>query len=158
MNINSINYQNYQPLSFDSSNNLSANTRQTLIALGINPDSVSSEEEAKALIIQLLTQKVQIAKFPQTNTNYSSGSEIISKAKSLAAQAGVNIDTETSISKMLQTLTDRISAHSKTPEKEKYQSQLKEIEREYSLMEQNEKSMYSSMNYTAELNKMILGL
>ncbi len=140
---------------------LSPQTRQALIALGIDPKSVSSEEEAKALIQKILTQKVQLAKPKKTDKNCCAQSEIISKAKTLAQLVGVVITESMSMEKMFEIIEEKIKELEKSPTGKDitaYKNELEALKREYNELKAKENAMYASMNYTADMNRLILGI
>ena len=139
---------------------LSSQTRQVLIALGINPNSVASEEEARALIQRILTEKVQLAKPQKSDKNCCAQSEIISKAKILASLVNVVIPESTSVSKMLEIIEEKINELSRNSNKDfsAYKNELEELKREYATIKDNENALYNVMNYSADLNRLKLGI
>ncbi len=161
MSINSINL-NLGFISFEQASNLTQKTKQTLLALGIDPKSVSSETEALALINKILSQRVQLAKSTKTKSENCAEFEIISKAKSLASYAGITLKESVPIDKMLQKISDKLESISqKDADKlgiENYKKELRDLKNKYSELKEKENTMISSMDYNANLNKIILGL
>lgn len=145
---------------------ISDSTKRKLQALGIDPTTVTSEAQAQMLInAAQARQQVQRANNESSskNTTSSSESELISKAKSLASQMGVSVSSTESLSDILNKLSGRISVMSAqqnadTKELQKYQAEISSIQSEYSSVKQNQNSMYTAMNYTANMNKFALGL
>lgn len=145
---------------------ISDSTKRKLQALGIDPTSVTSEAQAQTLInAAQARQQVQRTtnESSSKNTTCSSESELISKAKSLASQMGVSVSSTESLSDILNKLSSRISAMSAqqnadTKELQKYQAEISSIQSEYSSVKQNQNSMFTAMNYTANMNKFVLGL
>ena len=140
---------------------LSSQTRQAVIALGINPNSVSSEEEAKALIQKILTERVQLAKPNKADKNCCAQSEIISKAKTLAALVGVVITESMSVEKMFEIIEEKIKELEKSPngkDVSAYRKELEVLKEEYAAIKSNESAMYASMNFTADMNRLLHGI
>ncbi len=137
-------------------------TKQTLMALGINPNSVSSEEEALALIKKILSQKVDTAKTSLNNKEgYSVEAEIIIKAKNLAANVGIVLPNAPSMDQLFGAISEQIETMEKNGSKEnlkEYKEELDLLKKAYFKIKKNEDDFFSSMDYNAKLNKMILGL
>lgn len=148
-----------------SGSRLSEETIRKLRRLGIEPSTVTSEAQAQALITKLEQKLEQVHKTANSSNAQqatSSEAEMIAKAKALAAQVGVSVSSSESlsdifskISKMLESIT---KGGDSLKEVKGYKSELSSLEDEYSTIQQSQNSMYSAMNYTANMNKYILGL
>lgn len=163
MSVNSI--SSFSGHAQTSTSKLSEATKQKLQALGIDPTSVTSEAQAQTLITAAQSRR-QVQKTNNENNSKntcSSESELISRAKSLAAQMGVSVSSTESLSDILSKLTSRISAmsgqkNSNVKDLQKFQAEISSIQSEYSTVQSNEDSMYTALNYTANMNKFALGL
>lgn len=87
---------------------------------------------------------------------------MIAKAKALAAQVGVSVSSSESLSDIFSKISKKLESITKGGDSLKevkgYKSELSSLEDEYSTIQQSQNSMYSAMNYTANMNKYILGL
>ncbi len=163
MSVNSI--SSFSGQTQTTTSKLSEATKQKLQALGIDPTSVTSEAQAQTLITAAQSRR-QVQKTNNENNSKntcSSESELISRAKSLAAQMGVSVSSTESLSDILSKLTSRISAMSgqknaNVKDLQKFQAEISSIQSEYSTVQSNEDSMYTALNYTANMNKFALGL
>lgn len=163
MSVNSI--SSFSGQTQTTTSKLSEATKQKLQALGIDPTSVTSEAQAQTLITAAQSRR-QVQKTNNENNSKntcSSESELISRAKSLAAQMGVSVSSTESLSDILSKLTSRISAMSgqknaNVKDLQKFQAEISSIQSEYSTVQSNEDSMYTALNYTANMNKFTLGL
>lgn len=148
-----------------SGSRLSEETIRKLRQLGIEPSTVTSEAQAQALITKLEQKLEQVHKTANSNNAQqatSSEAEMIAKAKALAAQVGVSVSSSESLSDIFSKISKKLESITKggdsLREVKGYKSELSSLEDEYSTIQQSQKSMYSAMNYTANMNKYILGL
>lgn len=148
-----------------SGSRLSEETIRKLRQLGIEPSTVTSEAQAQALITKLEQKLEQVHKTANSNNAQqatSSEAEMIAKAKALAAQVGVSVSSSESLSDIFSKISKKLESITKggdsLREVKGYKSELSSLEDEYSTIQQSQNSMYSAMNYTANMNKYILGL
>ncbi len=148
-----------------SGSRLSEETIRKLRQLGIEPSTVTSETQAQALITKLEQKLEQVHKTANSNNAQqatSSEAEMIAKAKALAAQVGVSVSSSESLSDIFSKISKKLESITKGGDSLKevkgYKSELSSLEDEYSTIQQSQNSMYSAMNYTANMNKYILGL
>lgn len=148
-----------------SGSRLSEETIRKLRRLGIEPSTVTSEAQAQALITILEQKLEQVHKTANSNNAQqatSSEAEMIAKAKALAAQVGVSVSSSESLSDIFSKISKKLESITKGGDSLKevkgYKSELSSLEDEYSTIQQSQNSMYSAMNYTANMNKYILGL
>lgn len=144
------------------SQKLSETTRAKLLALGIDPTNVTSEAEAKTLIQNAQNKRQTVNKTENSSgkTVCASECEVLTKAKNLARKLGVSIKEESPLDEILQTLSDKINelADGEAANTKEYQGELNSIKSEYSSIQQNQNSMFSMLNMTANVNKFMLGL
>ena len=148
-----------------SGSRLSEETIRKLRRLGIEPSTVTSEAQAQALITKLEQKLEQVHKTANSNNAQqatSSEAEMIAKAKALAAQVGVSVSSSESLSDIFSKISKKLESITKGGDSLKevkgYKSELSSLEDEYSTIQQSQNSMYSAMNYTANMNKYILVL
>ena len=148
-----------------SGSRLSEETIRKLRRLGIEPSTVTSEAQAQALIIKLEQKLEQVHKTANSSNAQqatSSEAEMIAKAKALATQVGVSVSSSESLSDIFSKISKKLESITKGGDSLKevkgYKSELSSLEDEYSTIQQSQNSMYSAMNYTANMNKYILGL
>lgn len=148
-----------------SGSRLSEETIRKLRRLGIEPSTVTSEAQAQALITKLEQKLEQVHKTANSNNAQqatSSEAEMIAKAKALAVQVGVSVSSSESLSDIFSKISKKLESITKGGDSLKevkgYKSELSSLEDEYSTIQQSQNSMYSAMNYTANMNKYILGL
>lgn len=148
-----------------SGSRLSEETIRKLRRLGIEPSTVTSEAQAQALITKLEQKLEQVHKTANSNNAQqatSSEAEMIAKAKALAAQVGVSVSSSESLSDIFSKISKKLESITKGGDSLKevkgYKSELSSLEDEYSTIQQSQNSMYSAMNYNANMNKYILGL
>lgn len=148
-----------------SGSRLSEETIRKLRRLGIEPSTVTSEAQAQALITKLEQKLEQVHKTANSNNAQqatSSEAEMIAKAKALAAQVGVSVSSSESLLDIFSKISKKLESITKGGDSLKevkgYKSELSSLEDEYSTIQQSQNSMYSAMNYTANMNKYILGL
>lgn len=148
-----------------SGSRLSEETIRKLRRLGIEPSTVTSEAQAQALITKLEQKLEQVHKTANSSNAQqatSSEAEMIAKAKALAAQVGVSVSSSESLSDIFSKISKKLESITRGGDSLKevkgYKSELSSLEDEYSTIQQSQNSMYSAMNYTANMNKYILGL
>ena len=148
-----------------SGSRLSEETIRKLRRLGIEPSTVTSEAQAQALITKLEQKLEQVHKTANSSNAQqatSSEAEMIAKAKALAAQVGVSVSSSESLSDIFSKISKKLESITKGGDSLKevkgYKSELSSLEDEYSTIQQSQNSMYSAMNYTANMNKYIVGL
>ncbi len=148
-----------------SGSRLSEETIRKLRRFGIEPSTVTSEAQAQALITKLEQKLEQVHKTANSSNAQqatSSEAEMIAKAKALAAQVGVSVSSSESLSDIFSKISKKLESITKGGDSLKevkgYKSELSSLEDEYSTIQQSQNSMYSAMNYTATMNKYILGL
>jgi len=140
---------------------ISEETRKKLIALGIDPSSVTSEVQAQMLIANALRQ-LEVQKTTNQSSSKctcSSELELLTKAKNLAKQAEVSISPNQTLKEIIEKLTLEFqSFNPESKDSEKFLNELTSIKSGYDEIVQNQNSMYTAMNLTANLNKFMLGL
>ena len=148
-----------------SGSRLSEETIRKLRRLGIEPSTVTSEAQAQALITKLEQKLEQVHKTANSSNAQqatSSEAEMIAKAKALATQVGVSVSSSESLSDIFSKISKKLESITKGGDSLKevkgYKSELSSLEDEYSTIQQSQNSMYSAMNYTANMNTYILGL
>ena len=132
---------------------ISEETRRKLIALGIDPRTVTSEAQAQALIQNAI--KIRKSSNTPLPINVCQGEqELISKAKRLASKMGIIVSNTMPVEEILKLISDKINHGNFEEFKPEYQA----LEEACKTIKQHENNMYASMNYNASLNKMMLGL
>lgn len=167
MPINNVSSISYFGVSQSAPNGLSEETKRKLQALGIDPTTVSSETEAQALIASA-KQKIEQTKNESSsqNTCCSSECELISRAKHLAEKIGLQTSNNDSLRNLIDKISTKITAlagwtkeDSNLQEKvDSYTNELTSIENEYSQINNNQNSLLTAMNLTANMNKFFLGI
>ena len=146
---------------------LSEETKQKLLALGIDPSTVASEAQAKILIENILKlQNINETKPTKTSNTCSSECEIISKIKVLSKKVGAVISENMQIEEMFAQISATINKKLSQPNQnnetltnlKNNMKELSNLQEEFSTVKQNEKAMFASMNFNANINKMMLGL
>ena len=132
---------------------ISEETRRKLIALGIDPRTVTSEAQAQALIQNAIKIR-KSAKIPLPVNVCQGEQEIISKAKTLAAKMGLVVSGATPLEQILKAISDKIDSGNYDEHKAEFAS----LQQAYQTVRQNRNAVFASMNYNASLNKMMLGL
>ena len=164
MSVNSIGFLGGY---YYNNSGLSEETKQKLIALGIEPSTVVSEAQAKVLIENILKiQNVDKSKSVKTSNSCTSECEIISRTKLLAKKVGVSISENMKVEEMLGAISAAINKKLSQPNQNKenltnlknYMQELSSLQNEFSVVKQNENAMFASMNFSANINKMMLGL
>lgn len=144
------------------SSNLSEETKRKLRELGVEPSTVANEFQAQQLIKTLeqkLEQVHKSASFGNARKATSGEAELIAKAKALANQVGISVSSTDSLSDIFSKIKAKINTMEVQGQDIKaYKSELSALEDKYSTVQQNQSSMLSAMNYTASLNKYMLGL
>lgn len=156
--------------SFCTQNKLSEETKRKLQALGIDATNVTSEAQAQMLITAAQSRQQQVQKTDNTSTGQettcSSELELITKAKTLASKMGVSVSQNSTMTEILTSLSNKISTltaqtgndKTKSNEIQQFRSELSSLENEYSTLTQSQNSIFSAMNMSANLNKLMLGL
>lgn len=144
------------------SSNLSEETKRKLRELGVEPSTVANEFQAQQLI-KILEQKLEqvhkSASFGNARKATSGEAELIAKAKALANQVGISVSSTDSLSDIFSKIKAKINTmEAQGQDIKAYKSELSALEDKYSTVQQNQSSMLSAMNYTASLNKYMLGL
>jgi len=132
---------------------ISEETRRKLIALGIDPRTVTSEAQAQILI----KNAVQIRKNSKVPlpVNISCGEqELIFKAKNLASKLGIVVSGNTPLNQILTAISDKIAKGGF----DEFEPEFLSIKEMSEVVRKNENDMFASMNYNASINKMMLGL
>lgn len=142
--------------------NLSEETKRKLRELGVEPSTVANEFQAQQLI-KILEQKLEqvhkSASFGNARKATSGEAELIAKAKALANQVGISVSSTDSLSDIFSKIKAKINTmEAQGQDIKAYKSELSALEDKYSTVQQNQSSMLSAMNYTASLNKYMLGL
>ena len=144
------------------SSNLSEETKRKLRELGVEPSTVANEFQAQQLIKTLeqkLEQVHKSASFGNARKATSGEAELIEKAKALANQVGISVSSTDSLSDIFSKIKAKINTmEAQGQDIKAYKSELSALEDKYSTVQQNQSSMLSAMNYTASLNKYMLGL
>ena len=146
---------------------LSEETKQRLLALGIEPSTVVSEAQAKILIENILKiQSVNKSVSSQASYTCTSECELLSRAKRLAYKMGVTISEDMAAEEIIAAISATINKKLSVPNQSNQtlsvikncQEELSSIKSEFSIVKQNENAMFASMNFNANINKMMLGL
>lgn len=144
------------------SSNLSEETKRKFRELGVEPSTVANEFQAQQLIKTLeqkLEQVHKSASFGNARKATSGEAELIAKAKALANQVGISVSSTDSLSDIFSKIKAKINTmEAQGQDIKAYKSELSALEDKYSTVQQNQSSMLSAMNYTASLNKYMLGL
>ena len=131
MSINSIgtqvNYESYN--SYSTTSSLSEETKRKLLALGIDPKTVTSEAQAQILIENAVKMQKTQNLTPSVKCECSSSNELMTRA-------------------------DKIEKDHLT----QYKTEAQNLGCDINNLTSHENSMYAAMNYSANLNKMMLGL
>ena len=142
--------------------NLSEETKRKLRELGVEPSTVANEFQSQQLIKTLeqkLEQVHKSASFGNARKATSGEAELIAKAKALANQVGISVSSTDSLSDIFSKIKAKINTmEAQGQDIKACKSELSVLEDKYSTVQQNQSSMLSAMNYTASLNKYMLGL
>lgn len=155
MPINSIgqisSYENFGFGAFGGG--ISEETRRKLIALGIDPRTVTSETQAQMLIKEAVKIRKN-SKIPLPLEVCQGEQQIISKANNLASKIGMPVSNSIPLEQILKNISDKINSGNF----EEFKPEFASINESFNSLKQHENDVYASMNYNAVLNKMILGL
>lgn len=131
---------------------LSAATKAKLEALGIDPETVSSESQAQSLIAN--AQSASFKSMVSSNNENSNSTEetYLQEAKALASSLGVTYSSDDSVDDILSSVSDKLnqmmSSAAMNPSimqmVQTYQTQLEQISSSYS--QAQSASLYSSVN------------
>jgi hypothetical protein len=161
MSINSVN----SICGYSTTSYLSEETKRKLLALGIDPSTVTSEAQAKKLIEKAQSNSsIKETTKTENKTVCTSESEILTKAKNLAQKMGIKLSKNMTIDEILQSISDKISQMLNAEDKEtqeiakSYKQELSQISEEYTPVKQNQNSMYAMLTQSANINKFLLGL
>lgn len=140
---------------------LSEETKQKLIALGLDPTQFKTEAQAQQKIAEVQAIKQQNnsqSSTAQKNGN-STQAELISEAKTLASQAGVSVSKTDTLDEILENISDAISKmDAKNPNTKYLQERLAAIQNESLQAESSISSLDNMMSMAATSNKLALGL
>lgn len=154
MSINSIGQiGSYGGGDFGGSGGISEETRRKLIALGIDPRTVTSEAQAQMLIKNAIKIR-KSAKIPLPVNICPYEQELISKAVNLASKMGIKVSNSTPVEQILKAISDKIDKGGY----DEFKGEFASLEEKFRQVKQNENNVFASMNYNAILNKMMLGL
>lgn len=143
---------------------LSETTKAKLEALGITVTDGMTESEAQAKISQAEAQQQSQNEGGQQQN--SSESEILSQAKSLAAQVGVTVSSDADISEILDDIGAELEVlleeaqgnPTRLSTLSSYLSELTSLDSQYDSVQSSQQSMYAAMNMVSTNNKIALGL
>lgn len=142
--------------------NLSEETKRKLRELGVEPSTVANEFQAQQLIKTLeqkLEQVHKSASLGNARKATTGEAELIAKAKASANQVGISVSSTDSLSDIFSKIKAKINTmEAQGQDIKACKSELSALEDKYSTVQQNQSSMLSAMNYTASLNKYMLGL
>lgn len=142
-----------------STSQLSEETKQKLIALGIDPTNIKTELQAQNIIKQVEALKSQNKTASSTQKGQASNNEILAAAKQLATQVGVNVSKTDTIDDILDNISAAIGKmDSKEPNTKYYQERLAVIQSEYAQNQMSLSSLNNMMAAVATSNKIALGL
>lgn len=139
--------------------NLSEETKRKLRQLGIEPSTITSEMQAQTLITKIEQKLQQVNKSPSASNTQkitTGEAELIAKAKALASQMDISVSSSDSISDILGKISAKIK--SSQGKNNNLNQEFETLQSEYSNIEQKQNTMFNAMNYTANLNKYMLGL
>lgn len=165
MSINSVGY--FGTYNFSKTSTLSEETKQKLLALGIDPSTILSESQAQIIIDNILKiQGINNTSKTSAKNFCCSECELLSRAKQLANKIGVAISGNMKMEEILLTISTAINKKLSLPKQDEKkfitirncQEELLAIQKDFSTVKQNQNAMYTSMNFSANINKMMLGL
>jgi len=160
--INSISNQTAlaYSVSCNKSEELSTTTKMKLEALGIDPSSVTSEAQAQVLITQ--AEAAQKESNSGKEGGNSSQQELISEAKTLAAEVGAAVSNQDSLENILNKISDKIGTMGKDPSNaqrvQKFQSELTSLAQRADVIISTQQNIFNTMDMISVSNKLILGL
>ncbi len=138
---------------------ISEETRRRLIALGIDPSTVTSEAQAQILIENALKlQKVSKSEKGSSLKICPGELELITRAKKLAQKLELRVSDMTPIEQIFTQISEKIESLHQSDDIKECKVELSELKNEYSTLKANENAMYASMNFSANMNRMILGI
>ena len=150
-------------------NQLSEATKAKLIALGIDPSTVSSEAEAQTLISQVEAMSKTDKARPQTNGTQqttSSEQELMQKARELAEKVGVSLSQNDTLDDMCKKISDKLEQLSaactndtaKMQVLKDYGQQLNNINSKYRTVQSTQEAIFAAMNMVSWNNQIALKL
>lgn len=129
---------------------LSEETRKKLLELGIDPSTVSSEAQAQALIASVKA-KLEVQIITEQN-GCSSELELGTRAKALARKLGISIPASNNMKQIMRSLEQAVN------DKKEHQDEYYSLKKDAEQIEQSQHSIFTAMNVTANMNKIMLGL
>ncbi|MCI1273899.1 MAG: hypothetical protein LKG27_05645 [Clostridiaceae bacterium] len=160
MSVNSITSAAASSYSAGTVSQLSEETKQKLIALGLDPTQFTSETQAQQKIaeIQAIKQQNNTQSSTQQQGN-STQAALMSEAKTLAAQANVSVADTDKLDDILENISDAVSKmDAQNPNTKYFQERLAALENENIQAQQSISSLDSMMAMAATNNKIALGL
>ena len=149
-------------------NQLSEETKAKLIALGLDPSTVTSEAEAQALISQVEAMSKNDKARPQTNKTQTASSEqeLMTKARELTEKVGVQLSQTDTLDEMCQKIStklEQLGAQYANDERKiaiinDYRAELANINAKYDKVQTNQETIFAAMNMISLSNKFALGL
>ena len=144
-----------------SSAPLSAGTRASLEALGVDTANIKTEAQGQEA---LRVAKVKATKKPHTTT--SSEGSLKAEAKALATKLGASIPSDGKMEDILNNIKAKIDELIATAGKDptklskiaEYQSQYTNLAKEFSNIQSSQSQLSASMNNMAMMNKIYLNL
>jgi len=133
---------------------ISEETRRQLIALGIDPSTVTSEAQAKQLIAAAKQKVAETTNDSSSKSTCSSELELLSRVKNFANKIGVKLSFTQTLKEMIDELTSKVQELKSTEDTAEFDG----IKNEYAVIENSQNAMYTAMNVTANINKFMLGL
>ena len=150
---------------------ISNSTKQQLMALGIDPSSVTSESQAQSIIIAKKSEKtfqdaLAIKTEPKVEETDTSETSLISEAKGLAEQLGVSVSSEDTFDEItanihyaIQEFMNKSANDPQAMQRaQNYMVQLSQLNSNYSNVSTTNTNMYAAMNYQAASTRYMLGL
>lgn len=147
------------------SSTLSEETKSKLLALGIDPSTVSSETEAQSIIAQAEASE-QMNEQSNEQAASSSEQDLISKAQELADKVGVSVSQTDSLDDMCNKISTKIESlteqcgtdAAKLSTLQGYSQELAAINSQYVQIQANQDNMFTAMDMISVSNKYALGL
>lgn len=152
---------------------ISSSTRQQLVALGIDPSSVTSESQAQSIITAKRAEKsfqdtmsMRTEKKTDETQTDTSESSLISEARGLAEQLGLSISSEDTFEEITANIhyaiQDMMNKSTNDPQAmqraQAYMVQLSQLNSNYSNVSTSNTNMYAAMNFQAANTRYMLGL
>lgn len=158
MSVNCLNTISYAA-SFTQGDRLTSSTKVRLEQLGINPETVQSESQARALIAQAEAAQKQQQNHEQQGGN-SSQQQLMSEAKTLASAVGASVSSQDTLKDIIGNISEKIQAMKSSNAKlaGEYQNKLTEIAQRANVIVNIQQNIFDSMNMISVSNKLILGL